>query len=77
MDITLERCGCPTHPYLEMPCGPPIESFTLSFCIVLLNSLLITLEPCLISFEASHTFVKTKQIFCAYMPKGAFNNLNV
>jgi len=35
------------------------------------NSLLITLEPRLISSEASHMFVKINQNFCANMPKGA------
>jgi len=60
-----------------MPGGSPIESFALSFCIVLLNSLLITLELRLISSEASHTFVKSKQNFCANMPKRALNNFNV
>ena len=71
MNITIERGGRPARPFSEMPWGPPIESFALSFCIVLLNGLLITLEPGLISSEARHMFVRIKQNLCAYMPKGA------
>ena len=63
--------GRPAHPFWEMPWGPPTESIALGFCIVLLNTLLITLEPRLISSEASHMFVKINQNFCANMPKGA------
>jgi len=43
----------------------PFESFTLNFCIVLLKSLLISLEPHFISSEASRMFVKIKQKLCA------------
>jgi len=38
----------------------PFESFVLSFCIVLLKSLLITQEPHSIGSEANHMFDKTK-----------------
>jgi len=41
------------------------------FIIVLLNSLLITLEPYIVSSEANHMFVKIRQKFCANEPKGA------
>jgi len=60
--------------------GPPsfrdavrasFKSFALNFCIVLLKSSSITLELHLISSEASHMFVKTKQKLCASVPKAA------
>jgi len=45
--------------------------------IVLFKSRWTTLEPCLISSEASNMFLKIKQKLCANVPKGPLNNFNV
>jgi len=47
-------------------CEAPFSSFALSFCIVLLW---VTLEPRLISSEASHMIFKIKQKLWAKAPK--------
>jgi len=49
----------------------PFESFALSFCIALLKSLSIHLEPHLISFQAGHMFIKIKQKLCVNVSKVA------
>jgi len=50
--------------------GSHFESFALSFCIVSLKCLLITLEPHLIKSEVNHMLVKIKETLCANVPKG-------
>ena len=50
---------------------PPIESFALSFCIVLLNSLWTTLESHLISSEAIHVFQNKAKHMCKCAKRGS------
>jgi len=51
-------------PLSKVPRGSPFESFELSFRMVVLKSLLITLQPHLISSEASHMFVTNYAQMC-------------
>ena len=50
-----------------------VESFALFF----VKSLLITLEPHLISFEASHMFVKIKKFLCKCAKRAPPTTFNV
>jgi len=55
--------------------GPPFERFAHSLCICFVKKL--TLEPYLLSSEASRMSVKIKQKLCAKCQIGILNNFNV
>jgi len=57
--------------------SPSFESFTLSFGIVFLKSLLINLESHLTSSEASHRFFKIKQNCAQKCQNQSLNNVIV
>jgi len=56
--------------------GTPFEGFTLSFCIVLLKSLLITLEVPLITFGKSYV-CQNKAKPCENVRKRLFNKFKL